>query len=82
MGRKYELILSQYKTLYTNRMKLRPFTMEDRKDVFEFAGDEEATKYVTWETHKSIDQSVNSILNYYSRGGIYAIELKENKKWR
>ncbi|SCH43875.1 GNAT family N-acetyltransferase [Romboutsia sp. 1001713B170207_170306_H8] len=80
MGRKYSLILSQYKNLYTSRMKLRPFSMEDRKDVFEFAGDEEATKFVTWEAHKSIDQSANSILNYYSRGGVYAIELKENKK--
>lgn len=80
MGRKYDLILSQHKTLYTNRLKLRQFSMEDRKDVFEFASDEEATKYVTWETHRTMDQSVNSILNYYSRSGIYAIELKEEKK--
>ena len=67
MGRKYNLILSQNKTLYTIRFKLRPFNMEDRKDVFEFASDEETTKYVTWETHKTIDQSANLILNYYSR---------------
>lgn len=80
MARKYDLILSQNKTLYTKRLKLRPFSMDDRKDVFEFAGDEEATKYVTWETHKSIDQSINSILNYYSRAGIYAIELRKIKK--
>ena len=39
MGRKYNLILSQNKTLYTIRFKLRPFNMEDRKDVFEFASD-------------------------------------------
>ncbi len=31
MGRKYNLILSQNKTLYTIRFKLRPFNMEDRK---------------------------------------------------
>ena len=80
MARKYNLILSQNKTLYTSRLKLRQFNMEDRKDVFEFASDEETTKYVTWKTHKTMDQSANIILNYYSRGGIYAIELRENKK--
>ena len=80
MGRKYDLLLSQHKQLYTNRLKLRQFSMEDRKDIFEFSSDEESTKYVKLQENKSLDQVANSILNYYSKNGVYAIELKEEKK--
>lgn len=80
MGRKYELILSQNKIMYTKRLKLRPFSMEDRKDVFEFTSDIECTKYVSWETHKTMEQCANTILNYYSKSGIYAIELRDDSK--
>ncbi|MGL5692536.1 MAG: GNAT family N-acetyltransferase [Peptostreptococcaceae bacterium] len=80
MSRKYELILSQHKILYTKRLKLRPFSMEDRKDVFEFTSDSECTKYISWETHKTMDQCANTILNHYSRNGIYAIGLRDGSK--
>ena len=56
MGRKYDLLLSQHKQLYTNRLKLRQFSMEDRKDIFEFSSDEESTKYVKLQENKSLDQ--------------------------
>jgi ribosomal-protein-alanine N-acetyltransferase len=44
--------------LETERLVLRKFTMEDAEEVFRNWGcDPEVSKYVTWSTHQSIDDT-------------------------
>ncbi len=45
-------------TLETERLTLRPFSTEDAEAMFNgWAGDPEVTKYLTWNTHKTIDDT-------------------------
>lgn len=41
----------------TERLVLRPIRESDYNDVFEFASKEEVAKYVSWNTHKSKEDS-------------------------
>lgn len=44
------------KTLETERLILRPFEYSDASDMYNnWASDNEVTKYLTWNTHKSIE---------------------------
>jgi ribosomal-protein-alanine N-acetyltransferase len=45
-------------TLETDRLILRPFEYDDASAMFDnWASDDEVTKYLTWPTHKSIDET-------------------------
>lgn len=47
-------------TLETERLILRPFRLEDAQDMFYgWANDPEVTKYLTWNTHKDIEETKN-----------------------
>lgn len=68
--------------LATNRLILRKFTVEDAMDVFEYAREPEVARYVTWDAHKSIGDSINFInwtLDRYDsdEAGEWAIEYRE-----
>ena len=77
----YKELLYDNETLETKSILLRRFKKEDYKDVFEYGSDEETLKYLVWDGVKSLDDAKSAIVNFYwSRPGIYAIELKENKK--
>lgn len=44
--------------LETSRLVLRPFRMEDAEDIFTmWANDDEVTKYLTWNSHKSVEDT-------------------------
>lgn len=45
----------------TDRLILRPLRTEDAESVFEYASDPEVTTYVTWDAHKTIDDSIEFI---------------------
>lgn len=52
----------------TARLLLRPLTLDDAADVFEYARDDEVTRFMTWNTHQSIADSIaylNSVLARY-----------------
>ena len=52
-------------TLETKRLILRPFTIDDAGEMFcGWASDPEVTKYLTWNTHKSIEET-KKILNVW-----------------
>lgn len=69
-------------TLETERLILRPFREDDAEDMFYgWAGDDEVTKYLTWNTHENIDTTkyvLNLWLNEYEKPETvrFAIELK------
>ncbi len=75
----------QHPVLETERMLLRPRTKEDKDDIFEYASDPEVTEYVTWPTHRSIEDTISflesSPKNFAKRESIgFAMELKETGK--
>lgn len=70
--------------LETDRMILRPFTLEDAESLFEYANDPKVTEYVTWEPHQSITDSRDYIFdivqqNYRRRvPSPWAVTLKKD----
>ncbi len=63
-----------------NRIILRKFVLSDAEDVFEYASDDLTTKFLTWPSHKTIEDSITSLKNYLMKDGAFAICLKENGK--
>lgn len=77
----YIEILYDNDILECDRITLRRFKKEDAEDIFEYASDEKVLKYLVWNGLCTVDETRQSIVNYYwSRPGIYAIGLKENCK--
>ncbi len=71
------------KTIETERLILRPFTVSDAPCVYSnFAGDPEVTKYLRWQHHKSLSESEEAVTEWadrYTEPSYYnwAIVLKE-----
>ena len=65
----------------TKRLKLRPVTLADAGDMYEYASDDENTYYV-FNTHGSIDDTRYSIANFFIANplGKFGIELKDENK--
>ena len=68
------------KPIKTKRLILRKFTLEDAKDVFEYASDKEVVKYLTWEAHKNTEETINVIKTFYLNDNTFCIELEDEKK--
>ncbi len=72
------------KILESARLLLRPFQLEDAPAMYaNWASDAEVTKYLTWQAHKSIEDSRTILSDWvprYSRPDYYlwAIGLKEH----
>lgn len=75
------LYLAVNNHLETKRLKLRPVTLADAKDMYEYASDEDNT-YFIFNTHRTLDDTRFSIANYFMAEplGKFGIELKEEKK--
>ena len=73
-------------TLETDRLILRPFELDDEESMFNnWASDEEVTKYLTWNTHKSIEETKEVLafwINQYEKEERinFAIVYKENNE--
>lgn len=74
------------KTIETKRLILRPFEIEDAEAMFYgWASDKDVTKYLTWNPHKTIDETkeiLNKwILEYQKPERLnFGIVLKEDNK--
>lgn len=71
--------------LETERLVLRKLRPGDENDVFEYASDDDVARFVTWNTHKSVEDSKNFIrftLDRYEKdeAGDWGIVLKSNGK--
>lgn len=69
--------LKEYRT---DRLILRKFMDEDVFDVFEYSSDDETTNFLTWKSHKNIEETIFSINNFLKKDGVFAIVLKSSKK--
>lgn len=75
------LLLATHSFLETPRLWLRPVTLADVKDIYEYGKDEENTYYI-YQTYTSLKEATARIADYFLKAplGKYAICLKENKK--
>ena len=67
----------------TERLLIRPISMFDAKDMFEYAKDPEMTRFLGWDAHKKIEDTLAILKTMVEREDNYptfAIVLKENKK--
>ncbi len=78
-----EKIYGNLPILETERLLLRRVTLDDVDDMFIYASNEEVSKYVTWNTHKTLSDTydyINFVLNKYDNNQVapWGIEYKEN----
>src|SRR5260221_2271257 len=76
-------ILNNPPTIETERLILRPLTMADDEAVYAYASDPEVTKYVLFETHKSIEDSrtwMHTVMSSYENheSSVFGIDSKES----
>jgi len=60
-------------TIQTKRLVLRRLTLDDARDVFAYASNPEMSLYTTWESHRSLDDSLaflNSVVEAYATGSV------------
>lgn len=77
----YKNVIGENEVFESDRLILRPFSMNDIKDVFLYANNDEVTKYLTWESHTDLLQTERVVKEFYmTNPGIYAIEMKTENK--
>ena len=71
--------LAKHPIIETERLVLRPVTLDDAEAMFEYASNKENTRY-TFPTNQSIEETKNNIAQFYlaSPLGRWGIELKSN----
>ena len=76
------LKLAQYPIVETERLLLRPVTLDDAEEMFDYASDRENTRY-TFPTNQSLEETKNNIAQFYLANplGRWGIELKDNGKF-
>ncbi|MGM0137777.1 ribosomal-protein-alanine N-acetyltransferase [Enterococcus sp. DIV0755b] len=75
------LTFAENTILETTRLRLRPVQISDAQDMYEYASDEETTRFVFLQ-HRSLEDSKFAIANYFMAEplGKYAIEEKKSGK--
>lgn len=75
------VILAKNRRLETERLILRPVTFADVYDMFEYASDEENTRFI-FPTHQTLSDTEQSIATYFMASplGKYGMELKDGGK--
>lgn len=75
------LMLAENQFLETERLFLRPVTLANAEDMYEYASDDETTKYV-FETHTSLEDTKENLAKYFLSKplGNYGIVLRVNQK--
>ncbi|MCL1964288.1 MAG: GNAT family N-acetyltransferase [Firmicutes bacterium] len=77
----YKEVLYDNETLDAQSIVLRKFKKDDAEDILAYASDAETLRFLVWEGVSTIERAKAAIVEYYwSSPGIFAIELKENKK--
>ncbi|OCA91005.1 GCN5 family acetyltransferase [Bacillus sp. FJAT-27225] len=77
-----EEVYGDLPVLETERLLLRKITPADADDIFAYGSKEEVAAYVTWDTHRTIEDTqtfIGYVLNQYHNKKVapWGIELKE-----
>ena len=72
--------LAKHLVIETERLVLRPVTLDDAEAMFEYASDKETTRY-TFPTNQSLEETKNNIAQFYLANplGRWGIELKSTE---
>ncbi|MBQ7845402.1 MAG: GNAT family N-acetyltransferase [Clostridia bacterium] len=75
-------VFSRLPVLNTPRLTLRPMTMRDAQDIYDYSCDKEVARHVLWDAHRSLADSrayLRYIIRQYREGmpSSYGIVLKE-----
>lgn len=78
-------VFSRLPVLETPRLTLRPMTMRDAQDIYDYSCDKEVARHVLWDAHRSVADSrayLRYIIRQYREGmpSSYGIVLKETGK--
>ena len=57
-----DLVFKGTPQLETERLILRKLTLQDADDIFAYGSDPEVSRFMTWETHKSIEEARSFII--------------------
>ena len=68
------------KTLYTKRLIIRDFTMDDLTDFNQYCSVQGVGEMAGWSTHKSLDESKEILSRFVKEGHTYCLELKQTGK--
>jgi len=82
MNRRIRSVFGNLPSLETPRLILRRLRLDDVDDVFAYASDPDVARTVTWEAHRSVEDSrafVQTMLRRYERGEVanWGMELRE-----
>lgn len=81
MVKNYNEMLYKNENMVTQRLILRKFRIDDADDILEYARDAQTVEFLIWEGFSTIEDTLAAIYDYYwSRPGIWAIELAESGK--
>jgi ribosomal-protein-alanine N-acetyltransferase len=80
-----ELVFRGNPQLETERLVLRKLKPQDEGDIFEYASDDEVTRFLSWATHKSVEDArsfISFTLGRYEKdeAGEWGIVLQETCK--
>ncbi|WP_342231125.1 GNAT family N-acetyltransferase, partial [Enterococcus faecalis] len=77
----YPLIFAENQRIETERLILRPVTLADAEDMYEYASDEETVRYVFLK-NQTIAETRQNIAKFFMGEplGKYGIEVKETGK--
>lgn len=80
---KIEDIYGNFPTFETERLILRKISLDDLEDIFAYGSNDKVSKYVTWDTHRTLSdtkQFIEFVLNKYAEKQVspWAIEYKDN----
>lgn len=68
------------KTLSTNRLVLRAFTMEDLADFYEYCKDPDTGIHAGWKPHESMEESREILHHFIEEREVWAICEKQSRK--
>ena len=73
--------LAAYREIETERLHLRPVTLEDAPSMFEYASNETVTRY-TFPTNQSLEETRNNIALFYLVEPTWQMGDRTQRKWK
>ena len=64
----------------TDRLLLKRWEESDAEDLYKYASDPEVGPHAGWPTHKSLNESLQVITQFFNNDCSWAIELKETNE--
>lgn len=74
----HSLLFAKAAKLETKRLVLRPVCLADAKDMYEYASDPQVTKWLSFPTHQTLDESKEASATHFMAAGASSIAIQIN----